>query len=538
MSMSGTNPQDPERRPWHEGPEEGRSAESWLRLNDDELLQRIETIDSQHDADERLLEVVASDRHFFIRQEAAKRIRRKKLLFPYEDDRHIGQILVRHLNRREDLTYLERLVTRSAHGEVRRAAHVQLARLRKRLAEQERRDATGRARGQGPWKIAVVHTDPGLRQVVADALRAPEFEVVVHESGGATVNAIKTEEPHLLLAGIDDLLGAGLHAAVHNRKQPMAVIVLCDLASSRRLTEVVGRIAEDFILLPSQSGLVAAKVRALLYLTHSAPPRSNRRQASAPIGEEGVLPLLKLCEEEHFTCRLVVTTPDARYFADFADGEMTEAGGVPALGDDEALAAILAARSGTYEIVEGAPFAQEELVDASAASLPQSIVLATPPESHGVAASAPAPARTNPTDVDATLLGWAVHFVVEQVWAHLGTAATAGLLRRTLQEELDQHPLLRVFIVQDNAHVGIDLTLGARLPAEIVGITAEWLVMFLSAGRRIAPDVAKVDVREATRIVGAALEQVGFYVAYERIAAAMKPISLPIGRIIPKRLSD
>lgn len=538
--MDGTKPENPERRPWHEGPEDGHSPESWLRLNDDELLQRIETTDLQHDADARLLEVVASDRHFFIRQEAAKRVRRKKLLFPYEDDRHIGQILVRHLNRREDLTYLERLVTRSTHGEVRRAAHVQLARLRKRLADQERREAAGPARGQGPWKIAVVHSDPALRQVVADALRAPEFEVVTHESGGSTVGAVKTENPHLLLAGIDDLLGAGLHATIHNRTQPMPVIVLCDLAASRRLTEVVGRIAEDFILLPSQSGLVAAKVRALLHLAHSAPPRSNRRQASAPIGDEGVLPLLKLCEEEHFTCRLVVTTPDARYFADFADGEMTEAGGVPALGDDEALAAILAARQGTYEIIEGTSLAEEEVVDSSAASLPQSIVLATPAESRGnnpTSAPAPVPARASANDVDATLLGWAVHFVVEQVWAHLGTAATAGLLRRTLQEELDQNALLRVFIVQDNAHVGIDLTLGARLPVGIVRITAKWMALFLSAARRIAPDVAKIDVRDATRIVGAALEQVGFYAEYDRIAAELKPVSLQIGRIIPKRLT-
>src|SRR5688572_1530556 len=108
--MDGPDRPDPTRQPWTEGPEDATPAESWLRLHDDELLHKIETMGSPHDADERLLEVVASGRHFFIRQEAAKRIRRKKLLFPYEDDRHIGQILVRHLNRREDLTYLERLV--------------------------------------------------------------------------------------------------------------------------------------------------------------------------------------------------------------------------------------------------------------------------------------------------------------------------------------------------------------------------------------------------------------------------------------------
>ena len=49
-----------------------------------------------------------SHRHFFIRQEAAKRVKDRRRLFAFEDDRHVGQILVRHLTRREDVTYLER----------------------------------------------------------------------------------------------------------------------------------------------------------------------------------------------------------------------------------------------------------------------------------------------------------------------------------------------------------------------------------------------------------------------------------------------
>jgi hypothetical protein len=122
-----------QRRPWTEGPDEEAPPESWLVLDDDELLHRIETFDAREDEDERLLEVVASDRHFFIRQEAAKRVRDRSRLFAFEDDRHIGQILVRHLTRREDVTYLERLSNRSHHVEVRAAAQVQLARLWRRL---------------------------------------------------------------------------------------------------------------------------------------------------------------------------------------------------------------------------------------------------------------------------------------------------------------------------------------------------------------------------------------------------------------------
>jgi hypothetical protein len=122
-----------QRRPWTEGPDEEAPAESWLALDDDELLHRIQTLDAGEDADDRLIEVVASHRHFFIRQEAAKRVRERGRLYAFEGDRHVGQILVRHLTRREDVTYLEQLSNHSHHVEVRSAAQVQLARLWQRL---------------------------------------------------------------------------------------------------------------------------------------------------------------------------------------------------------------------------------------------------------------------------------------------------------------------------------------------------------------------------------------------------------------------
>ena len=122
-----------ERIPWHEGPDEDAAEDSWLALDDDGLLHRIETLGSEEDEDDQLLEVVASHRHFFVRQEAAKRVHDRRRLFAYEDDRHVGQILVRHLTRREDLTYLERLAIRSRHVEVRSAAQVQLARVWRKI---------------------------------------------------------------------------------------------------------------------------------------------------------------------------------------------------------------------------------------------------------------------------------------------------------------------------------------------------------------------------------------------------------------------
>jgi len=125
------------RRPWKEGPEgSGGGAAGWLALSDDDLLFRIEALGPQHDSDAVLMEVVRSERHFFIRQEAAKRIRNSELLKGHSTDRHIGQILVRVMNRAEDVAYLERLVVESRHIEVRKAAEAQLRRV---LAAAEKR---------------------------------------------------------------------------------------------------------------------------------------------------------------------------------------------------------------------------------------------------------------------------------------------------------------------------------------------------------------------------------------------------------------
>ena len=75
-----------------------------------------------------------SSRHFFIRQEAAKRIRDAERLKAFEGDRHIGQILVRQMRRESDVEYLERLLRESHHLEVRNAALAQLKALRETLS--------------------------------------------------------------------------------------------------------------------------------------------------------------------------------------------------------------------------------------------------------------------------------------------------------------------------------------------------------------------------------------------------------------------
>ena len=127
--MSDT-PESPRRAAWTYGAAPG--AEGWLSLSDDELLYRIEALPAEHGRDEQLLEVVRSTRHFFIRQEAAKRVRDTERLKAWSTDRHVGQVLVRGMTRAEDVDYLERLRDETRYLEVRKAAEAQLLIIRPR----------------------------------------------------------------------------------------------------------------------------------------------------------------------------------------------------------------------------------------------------------------------------------------------------------------------------------------------------------------------------------------------------------------------
>ncbi len=105
--------------------------DGWLALSDDDLLFQIQSLPPDHDDNEELLRIIRSSRHFFLRQEAAKRLRDPGRLKAFAGDRHIGQILARHMERGSDIDYLERLSRDSRHLEVRNAARAQLHALLK-----------------------------------------------------------------------------------------------------------------------------------------------------------------------------------------------------------------------------------------------------------------------------------------------------------------------------------------------------------------------------------------------------------------------
>ena len=112
-------------------------SDGWLLLSDDDLLFQIESLARDHDQDLALMEVVRSVRHFFVRQEAAKKIRDRELLKAHAGDRHIGQILARVMTRTADMAYLEKLMAETKHLEVRKAAEAQLRMIRDQEADAE-----------------------------------------------------------------------------------------------------------------------------------------------------------------------------------------------------------------------------------------------------------------------------------------------------------------------------------------------------------------------------------------------------------------
>jgi hypothetical protein len=119
------------RLPTVSGPLPGDTG--WLALSDDDLVFRVESLPPDHSHDDDLLAVVRSNRHFFVRQEAAKRVCDTERLKAFAGDRHIGQILARQMRRDEDVAYLDQLLRESRHLEVRNAAQAQLRLLREAL---------------------------------------------------------------------------------------------------------------------------------------------------------------------------------------------------------------------------------------------------------------------------------------------------------------------------------------------------------------------------------------------------------------------
>ncbi len=124
--------------------------------------------------------------------------------------------------------------------------------------------------------------------------------------------------------------------------------------------------------------------------------------------------------------------------------------------------------------------------------------------------------------VDGTLLSWALHFVVEQAWAELGTTVTANLLGRAQRGLALRWPHLAHFRIGERAQVTFDLGRGPTLVPDAVDAVAEWLAAFLRLARQLSPALAALDVRQSTALMSGTLEAVGFYAALARASAQLE----------------
>lgn len=114
----------------------GESALDPWRGDDCTLLGWLHALPRDHGCDEVLLEIVASDRHLYVRQAAALAMSDSERLVKYLRHHQMLPILTRKLSRVEDLAYLADLVQTSRNPQVRQRAQSQLQELSARLLSQ------------------------------------------------------------------------------------------------------------------------------------------------------------------------------------------------------------------------------------------------------------------------------------------------------------------------------------------------------------------------------------------------------------------
>jgi CheY-like chemotaxis protein len=145
---------------------------------------------------------------------------------------------------------------------------------------------------------------------------------------------------------------------------------------------------------------------------------------------------------------------------------------------------------------------------------------------QGLAAeAAPVPVPTAPAaalGVDPSLLAWAISFVAEQVRDHLGAVMTLALLRGSLRRAAGSRTALRSFRVAEDGRV-VPATTEESLPAAAVEAVAAWTADFLSSAGEIVDRAGGIRLRQATRMMEAELERIGFYAAFDAVVAAGLP---------------
>jgi len=141
--------------------------------------------------------------------------------------------------------------------------------------------------------------------------------------------------------------------------------------------------------------------------------------------------------------------------------------------------------------------------------------------------AAPVPVPTAPAaalGVDPSLLAWALSFVAEQVRDHVGAVMTVALLRSSHKRAASRRPAVRSFRVAEDGRV-VPSSVEALLPPAAVEAVAAWTADFLASAGELVDRAGAIRLRQATRMMEAELEKVGFYSAFDAVATEVKPPS-------------
>jgi hypothetical protein len=114
---------------------------------------------------------------------------------------------------------------------------------------------------------------------------------------------------------------------------------------------------------------------------------------------------------------------------------------------------------------------------------------------------------------DGVLLAWALERVAEKAGELLGATACTALLRRAQKGAGSGNPGLAAFEVFDSGHVGFGADDDAPVSSLTVAGVAAWITGFLAEAVAMRPEVAELDLREATRGAGDDLQRCGLYAA-------------------------
>jgi CheY-like chemotaxis protein len=198
-------------------------------------------------------------------------------------------------------------------------------------------------------RILVVDDDANVRQILVRALASPDFDVHAFADANEALLKVHEVKPDLILC---DILMPGMDGRTFlklvRRSLELGDVPFLFLSGVSEENEILGAIdggADDFVGKPFAVPRLIAKVRALLRLV-------ERRQDAlmGPVGEAGVLPLLKFCEDSRLSGRLLWSAPGQERWAEFLGGELVQAGGSPQAAGEDPFDALLAVEGGVYRI--------------------------------------------------------------------------------------------------------------------------------------------------------------------------------------------